>query len=48
VFVGTLTPDLYVGYFRELRSIPWGADGPDRAALGALMARYATEIAQPG
>jgi mannose-6-phosphate isomerase-like protein (cupin superfamily) len=45
VFVCTLTPDLYVGYFRELSSIPWGAGGPDPAAVGELMSRYATELA---
>jgi len=44
VFVGSFTPDLYLGYFRELRSIPWGADGPDRAAIAELMSRYATEV----
>lgn len=45
VFVGSLTPDLYVGYFRELRALAWGPNGPDPKAVGDVMSRYATELA---
>ena len=48
VFVGTLTPDLYVGYFRELRGLAWGPSGPDPAEIAKVMARYATEVVRPG
>jgi mannose-6-phosphate isomerase-like protein (cupin superfamily) len=47
VFIGTLTPDLYVQYFRDLREIPWGPSGPDPVAVGEVMARYATEVVPP-
>ena len=45
MFVGTLTPDLYVGYFRELRGVAWGPSGPDPVEIAKVMARYATELA---
>lgn len=46
VLLCTFTPDLYIGYFRELDGLPAGPDGrPDPRAIGELMARYATEIA---
>lgn len=47
VFVGTLTPDLYVQYFRDLQGVPWGPTGPDPAEVGKVMARYATEVVPP-
>ena len=47
VLVGTLTPDLYVNYFRELRGLAWGPTGPDPKAVGEVMARYATEVVPP-
>jgi mannose-6-phosphate isomerase-like protein (cupin superfamily) len=45
VVLNTLTPDLYVGYFRDLRDLtsPGGSISPD--ALAAAMARYHTEPA---
>jgi hypothetical protein len=48
VFVGTLTPDLYVEYFRELRGLAWGPTGPDPVEVGRVMARYSTEVVRPG
>lgn len=45
----TFTPDLYVGYFRELAELPLTADGGlDHRAIGELMARYGTEVVHPG
>lgn len=45
VLLCTLTPDLYIGYFRELSSQPPGKLDP--AAVGQIMARYATEVIPP-
>jgi hypothetical protein len=41
----TVTPDLYIGYFRELAQLPPGP--PDPAAVGAVMTRYFTEVVRP-
>jgi hypothetical protein len=41
----TATPDLYVGYFRELDAQPSGPLDP--AVVGEIMSRYATEVVAP-
>lgn len=41
----TVTPDLYIGYFRELAKLPPGP--PDPKAVGAIMSRYETEVVRP-
>jgi mannose-6-phosphate isomerase-like protein (cupin superfamily) len=44
-FIGTLTPDLYVEYFRDLSALPVGDDGHlNPADVGSTMAKYATEV----
>jgi mannose-6-phosphate isomerase-like protein (cupin superfamily) len=44
-FVCTLTPDLYVEYFRDLSKLPLNEQGlPDLADIGRTMAKYATEV----
>jgi quercetin dioxygenase-like cupin family protein len=42
VMLLTVTPDLYVGYFRELAAQPPGPLDPE--AVGEIMSRYATEV----
>lgn len=40
----TVTPERYIGYFRELATLRPGADGRlDPKTIAAVMARYATE-----
>jgi len=44
-FIGTLTPDLYVGYFRDLAELPVDGNGMlEPAGIGRAMASYATEV----
>lgn len=44
-FVCTLSPDLYVEYFRDLGKLPVDANGMlDPADIGRTMAGYATEV----
>jgi mannose-6-phosphate isomerase-like protein (cupin superfamily) len=45
VLLFTTTPDLYIGYFRELSSQPPGQLDP--TAVGQIMARYATDLIPP-
>jgi mannose-6-phosphate isomerase-like protein (cupin superfamily) len=45
VMLFTTTPDLYIAYFRELSSQPPGPLDP--AAVGQIMARYATDLFPP-
>lgn len=41
----SITPERYVGYFRDLAGLRPGPDGLlDPAEIGALMARYATAV----
>jgi len=40
----TVTPDLYIGYFRELGRLSAGPNALDPRAVGEIMARYATEV----
>jgi mannose-6-phosphate isomerase-like protein (cupin superfamily) len=41
----TVTPDLYIAYFRELAQLPAGP--PDPAVVGAIMSRYFTDVVRP-
>jgi mannose-6-phosphate isomerase-like protein (cupin superfamily) len=44
-FICTLTPDLYVGYFRDLGKLPVNEQGMlNPADIVRTMARYATEV----
>lgn len=44
-FTCTLTPDLYVEYFRDLSRLPVNEQGLlDAADVGRTMAKYATEV----
>jgi len=44
-FVGTLTPDLYLEYFRDLSLLPVDERGLlNPADIGRTMAKYATEV----
>jgi mannose-6-phosphate isomerase-like protein (cupin superfamily) len=48
-FLGTMTPDLYIQYFRDLGTLPVNAQGLlDPADIGRTMARYATDVVRPG
>jgi len=45
VLLCTVTPDLYIDYFRELGKLRRGPEGGlDPHDIADLMARYATEI----
>lgn len=47
-YLVTVSPQRYVGYFRELESLKPGPDGIlDPREILALMARYATDPARP-
>jgi mannose-6-phosphate isomerase-like protein (cupin superfamily) len=47
-FICTLTPDLYVEYFRDLSRLSTASNGQlDPADIGRIMATYSTEVA-PG
>ena len=44
-FIGTMTPDLYIQYFRDVGQLPLGPAGiPEPADLARTMARYATDV----
>ena len=44
-FICTLTPDLYVEYFRDLSKLPVNEQGLlDPSDIGKTMAKYATEV----
>lgn len=47
VILCTVTPDLYIDYFRELDRLPKGPGGLDHAAVAEIMRRYATETFRP-
>ena len=48
VTLGTMTPDLYIEYFRDLAALPVGPNGLlDPADIGRTMAHYATEVVRP-
>lgn len=44
IMLCTVTPDLYIDYFRELDALPTGPTGLDPRAIAEVMARYATEV----
>ena len=47
-FVGLMTPDLYIQYFRDLGRLPLDAQGLLQPAdIARTMARYATEVVPP-
>ncbi|HTR69454.1 MAG TPA: cupin domain-containing protein [Mycobacteriales bacterium] len=46
-FICTLTPDLYVEYFRDLSKLSTASNGQlDPADLGRIMAKYSTEVSR--
>ena len=47
VMLCTVTPDLYIDYFRALGSLHAGPNGLDPKEVGEVMARYATEFVRP-
>ena len=44
----TITPDLYIEYFREVGATSPTPGGLEPVAVGELMTRYATETFTPG
>ena len=43
--IGTMTPDLYIEYFRDLGRLPVNEQGMlDPADIGRTMSKYATDI----
>ncbi len=47
VFIGTMTPDPYIQYFRDIGQLPVGHAGvPDTRDIARTMTRYATEVVQ--
>ena len=49
VFIGTMTPDLYVQYFRDLAQLPVDDQGMLKPAdIASTMARYATDVVRAG
>jgi len=45
VFIGTMTPDLYIQYFRDLAALAAAQQGRlDPAEVTRTMARYATDV----
>src|SRR5262249_39268627 len=44
VMLCTVTPDLYVQYFRDLAQLRPGPNGLDPGEVGQLMRHYATEV----
>jgi len=47
-FIGTMTPDLYIQYFRDIGQLPTNERGqPDPREIAQTMARYATDVVQP-
>ncbi|HEY1291960.1 MAG TPA: cupin domain-containing protein [Chloroflexota bacterium] len=48
VFVGAMTPDPYIQYFREIGQLPVNDQGrPNPADIARTMARYATDVVRP-
>ena len=44
-FIGTMTPDLYIEYFRDLGRLPVNEQGMlDPGDIGRTMAKYATDV----
>ena len=48
VFLGTMTPDLYIQYFRDIGLLPRNERGQmDPRDVAQIMARYATDVVPP-
>ncbi|NMI02211.1 cupin domain-containing protein [Pseudonocardia acidicola] len=47
VLLCTVTPDLYIDYFRQLERLSGDPGGLDPAAVADIMSRYATEVVRP-
>ena len=47
IMLCTISPDLYIDYFRELDALSPGTAGLDPRAVAEVMARYATEVVKP-
>lgn len=48
VLLGTVTPALYIDYFRQMMALPVGPSGGiDPAAAAAVMARFGTKVSIP-
>lgn len=47
VMLCTVTPDLYIDYFRELNALSTGSTYLDPRTVAEVMARYATEVVKP-
>ena len=47
VMLCTVTPDLYINYFKELANLRPGPGGLDPKEVGEVMSRYATEVVHP-
>ena len=47
IFICTVAPDLYIGYFREMTALVARDDRVDEDAALAVMARYATDPYRP-
>ena len=48
-FLNTYTPDLYIGYFRDLAKVPVNGQGLlSPADIGQTMARYPTDVVRAG
>jgi mannose-6-phosphate isomerase-like protein (cupin superfamily) len=48
VFISTMTPDLYIQYFRDLGQLPVDDQGMLKASdIARTMARYATDVVRP-
>ncbi len=47
VLLGTVTPDRYINYFRELAAITRGGNALDHAEILKIMSRYATDPYPP-
>jgi hypothetical protein len=43
----TVTPDLYIDYFRDLAHLKPGPNGLDHGEVAQIMAKYATEVIRP-
>jgi mannose-6-phosphate isomerase-like protein (cupin superfamily) len=47
VMLCTVTPDRYIGFFRELAALRPGPNGLEPHAVAQVMAHYATEVPRP-
>ena len=48
VFIGTMTPDPYIQYFRDIGQLPTNDRGQaEPGDIARTMARYATDVVPP-